>query len=173
MCSRNALVSPRPSSVLHRPPKATGIWIGRSLSPTTWYRCALAENGVLGNPVNRGKMTIRHVRQMTLLIWKLSRNARTPKCRLDINLHSNVGLSNVCSASATPRCPCSNDSTPSAPSTRCSGTLSNIIGFNLGRTAHSRMMNVRSSHSEALRITLQGSMESSCLINARIHYLLL
>lgn len=65
---------------------------------------------------------------------------------------------------------------PSAASTCCSATLTGIIGFNLARTAHSQMMNVRSSHLKALwtlRITLPGSMESSCLTNARIHYLLL
>ena len=89
---------------------------------------------------------------------------------------TDVEIKSECSDSEVPLGSHSNDSTPSAASTRCSATLTGIIGFNLARTAHSRMMNVRNSHSKAsctLRITQRGSMESSCLINARIHYSLL
>ena len=161
MPSRNARVSPRLSSIRLRPPSEMGIWIGRSPSLTTWPRCALAENGMIGNVVNRGRITLRQARRMILVTWKSNRNARIPTHRLGVNFHSNVGLSNVCIALATPRCPSSNDNTPSVASTRCSATLTGIIGFSLARTAHSRMMNVRSSHSKAsctLRITRRGSM---------------
>jgi len=110
---------------------------------------------------------------MTLLIWKSNWNAQIPTYRLDIIFHFDVGLSNVCIASATPRCPCSSDNTSSAANIRCSATLTGITGFSLARTAHSPTMNVRDSRSRASctsRITRRGSMESTCLTNASIYH---
>lgn len=173
---RNARVSPRPSSIRLRPPRAIGIWIGRSRSSTTWRRCALAVNGVSGNLVNRGRITLRYARRMTRVTWTSNRNARITTHRLGVNFHSNVGLPNVCIVSVTLRCPSSNDNIRSVASTYCSATLTGIIGFDLARTARSRMMNVRSSHSEVsciLRITQRRSMESLCLANSRVPYSLL
>jgi len=115
----------------------------------------------------------RQARRMTLLMYLSNRNAQIPTHRLDVDFHSNVGLSNVCIASATPRCPWPNDNTSSVVNIRCSATLTGITVFSLARSAHSPTMDVRSSRSKAsctLRITQRGSMESTCLTNARLRW---
>ena len=114
-------------------------------------------------PAHRERMTLRQARPMTLLLWKSNQSAQISTYRLDISFHFNVGLSNVCIASVMPRFLCSNDSKSSAVNIHCSATLTGIICFSLARTAHSRIMNARSSCSTAsctLRITKRGSMES-------------
>ena len=110
---------------------------------------------------------------MTLLVWKLNRNAQIPTYRLEIIFYFDVGLSNIYITSATLRYPCSNNNTSSAVNIRCSATLTGITGFSQARTAHSPTMNVRDSRSGASctsRITRRGSMESTCLTNASIHH---
>ncbi len=173
--SRNALVSPRPSLTRHRPPSAMGTWISRSPSSTTWSPCALARNGVLENPVNRGRTILRQARRMTTRLMLISNwNVQILTPHLDVNSHSNAGLSNVCMASATSRCPYANDNISSAVTIRCNATSIGTITFSLARTAHSPMTNVGSLPSKAsctLKITQRMSTESTCLTNASIRHL--
>lgn len=149
-----------------------GNWIDKSSLSTTWSRCAVAKNDVLENLVHRGRITLRQARWMILLMWKSNRNAQISTHPLDINFHSNVDLSSVYIALATPRCPHSNDNMSSTVSIRCSATLTDIIGFSQARTAHSLTMNARSWHSQAsctIKITRRGFMESTCRTNASFH----
>lgn len=143
--SRNALVSPRPSSTRYRRPSATGTWIDRSPLSTTWPCCALARNGGLEKGVERGRMILRQAPPTTAPTWLSNRNARIPTPPSDVDSHSNASLSNVCTVLATPRCRCANDNMSSVVSIRCSATSTGIIASSRANTAYSPTMNALSS----------------------------
>ncbi len=96
-------------------------------------------------------------------MWKLNRNARIPSYPLGASFHSNAGLSNIYTISATPYYPYSNDNTSSVVSIRYSATLTGITPSGLAKTAPFLAINIYSSRSKALytlRIIPRGSIES-------------
>jgi len=60
-----------------------GTLTGKSPSSTIWSRYALAKNGVLGNPVNRGRMILRQAPRMTAPIDPIFREriSQAKNCR--------------------------------------------------------------------------------------------
>lgn len=105
-------------------------------------------------------------------MWKSNQNAWILTHLLNINFFFNVSLFNVCTASATQHCLCSNDNMSSAANICCSVTLTDIISFSQVRTAHFSTMNVCNWHLQAsctLKITWWEFMKSTCQINASFH----
>ena len=172
MPSKNAHVSYKPSSIRRYLLSARGPWNDRLLSSTTWPRCALAKNAVFESPVHCGKIAPRRARRMMRRLMSISNQSTHSLTRLlGVNFHSDVDLSNVCVASATPHSPCVNDNISSAVSIHCNDTSTGTINFSRARAAHSPTKNVPSLCSKASctsRIMLQESTESTCLTNASV-----
>ena len=74
------------------------------------------------------------------------------------------------------RCFCLNDNILLTINIRYNVILINIIDFNLIKTVHFRITNVRNLHSKVLctlKITQQRFIKSLCLIKVKIHYSIL
>ena len=96
MFSKNAFVSFKSFSTRRNSRNLTKIWIDKSLSSTTWFRCAFVKNDVFEDFVNREKIRLRETRRMmTRLILITNRHARISTFRSKIVFHFNVDLFNV------------------------------------------------------------------------------